>query len=415
MLLHGLARGAGSMDDLAGHLRDAGYVVHNVDYPSTQSTPEELVAWLAREEERCCHTGVARLHYVAHSLGGILVRAHLERQKPENLGRVVLLAPPNRGSEWVDVLARLDLFELALGPTAVQLGTDPDSLPNRIGPPDYELGIIAGRRSINPIGSAILPGDDDGTVSVDRTRLEGATDLLVVDANHTFIMQDPEVARQVVWFIERGRFERPGDRASAQVAPTRCPAPRSKEMVRSHACTNEMETDPGSPAPGRRAALQRVGDGSLAAVLFALMVALGLPACGGTRPQDLGEVAGKLRACPESPNCVSSDAEDAAHRIAAIELVGPPEVAFATARQIVSEWPRSEIVSDGLLVMHVECTSAIMRFVDDLELVLRPLRGEIAVRSASRMGYSDMGVNRRRVERLREEMVRKGVARPSGS
>jgi triacylglycerol lipase len=211
MLLHGLARGARSMDALAERLRAAGYHVHNVDYPSTESTPEDLLAWLAREEERCCHEGVAKLHFVTHSLGGILLRAHLERAKPANLGRVVLLAPPNQGSEWVDVLAHLDFFELALGPTAVQLGTDSASLPNRIGPPDYELGIIAGRRSINPIGSAILPGDDDGTVSVERTRLEGASDLLVVDASHTFIMRDPEVARQVVWFIERGHFDHPDD------------------------------------------------------------------------------------------------------------------------------------------------------------------------------------------------------------
>jgi uncharacterized protein (DUF1499 family) len=141
------------------------------------------------------------------------------------------------------------------------------------------------------------------------------------------------------------------------------------------------------------------------------LIALMLLACSGTRPEDLGEVAGKLRACPGSPNCVSSDATDDEHRIAAIEIVGPPEVAFAAARRIVSEWPRSEIVHDGPLVMHVECTSTLMRFVDDLELVLRPLRGEIAVRSASRGGYSDMGVNRRRVEQLREAMVREGVAR----
>jgi uncharacterized protein (DUF1499 family) len=186
-------------------------------------------------------------------------------------------------------------------------------------------------------------------------------------------------------------------------------------MIRSHFCTNERETAPGSLAACRRSKPQRVGDGSKAAMMVALTVALGLPACGGTRPQDLGEVSGKLRACPESPNCVSSDAEDPDHRIAAIAIVGPPELAFEAARQIVSGWPRSEIVSDSLLVMHVECTSAIMRFVDDLELVLRPMRGEIAVRSASRMGYSDMGVNRRRVERLREEMVRQGVARATES
>jgi pimeloyl-ACP methyl ester carboxylesterase len=207
LVLHGLARSAGSMGALADRLRAAGFVVHVFDYPSTRHTPEELVALVAAEEARCCRTGVARLHYVAHSLGGILVRAHLERDPPPNLGRVVLLAPPNRGSEWVDVLADLALFEAALGPTAVALGTDADSLPNSIGPPRYPLGIIAGTASINPVGSAILPGEDDGTVSVASARLEGATDFLTVEATHTFIMQDAEVARQVVTFLRTGHFD----------------------------------------------------------------------------------------------------------------------------------------------------------------------------------------------------------------
>jgi len=165
-------------------------------------------------------------------------------------------------------------------------------------------------------------------------------------------------------------------------------------------------------APARQRAMTRglAGRGTRLVGAAALMVLM-LSACGGARPRDVGEVAGRLRACPDSPNCVSSDASDEEHGIAPIEILGPPERAFDAARRIVSAWPRTEIVSDGPLMMHVECTSAIMRFVDDLELVLRPLRGEIAVRSASRVGYSDMGVNRRRVEKLREEMIREGFAR----
>lgn len=125
-------------------------------------------------------------------------------------------------------------------------------------------------------------------------------------------------------------------------------------------------------------------------------------------------MAGSLRACPSSPNCVSSDARDAGHRIDPIRIVGPPEEAFEAARRVVAGWPRSEVVRDEPDFLHVECTSAVMRFVDDLELLLRSDRAEIAVRSASRVGYSDLGVNRRRVERLREELVAAGVARPDG-
>lgn len=195
------------MERLAEHLREAGYAVHNVDYPSTRHTPEELVARVAAEEARCCREGAPRLHYVTHSLGGILVRAHLERAPPGNLGRVVLIAPPNRGSEIVDVLGDSALFEAVFGPTAPLLGTDEASLPNRIGPPRYETGIIAGTASINPVGSAMLPGEDDGAVSVERAWLDGAADFVTVEASHTFIMQDDEVARQVVEFLRTGRFD----------------------------------------------------------------------------------------------------------------------------------------------------------------------------------------------------------------
>lgn len=150
------------------------------------------------------------------------------------------------------------------------------------------------------------------------------------------------------------------------------------------------------------------------AVLTSTVCLIGL-GCSGSRPQDLGEVAGSLRACPSSPNCVSSDATDEAHRVAPIALVGSPDAAFAAARSAVSSWNRCKIVKDEPGYLHVECTSALMRFVDDFELALRPERREIAVRSASRVGYSDMGVNRRRVEKLREELVAAGVARAAGN
>jgi uncharacterized protein (DUF1499 family) len=158
---------------------------------------------------------------------------------------------------------------------------------------------------------------------------------------------------------------------------------------------------------GTRAAGRRQ---SLAAA--ALVVALG---CQGTRPADVGEVAGALRACPPSPNCVSSDASDADHRVAPIAVVGPPERAFEEARRVVAGWPRTEIVRAEPVYLYAECRSAVLRFVDDLELVLRAERGEIAVRSASRVGYSDLGVNRRRVERLRDALVAAGVAAPVAS
>ena len=215
VLLHGLARGAGSMAPLAERLRAAGFETHNLDYSSTRHTPPELVAWLDAAIARCCAGGDAPVHFVTHSLGGILVRARLADARPVSLGRVVLIAPPNKGSEIVDAIGDNPLLEGLLGPTAVRLGTEDGSFPRSLGPPDYEVGIIAGSSSINPIGSALVPGPDDGTVSIESTRLEGASDFIVVEASHTLIMQDAGVARQVIHFLRRGRFERSAEAPDA--------------------------------------------------------------------------------------------------------------------------------------------------------------------------------------------------------
>jgi hypothetical protein len=215
MLLHGLGRGASSMEALADHLREAGFAVNNFDYPSTDHEPEVLVEMVAEEVRRCCESSDAPLHFVTHSLGGILTRAYLAAHVPSNLGRVVMLAPPNKGSEIVDTLGENPVFEAILGPTAPELGTDSESLPRRLGPPGFEVGIIAGTSSINPVGSALLPGPSDGTVTVESARLEGAADFLLVDASHTFIMQDDSVAEQVIHFLRHGRFDHAAAGSSA--------------------------------------------------------------------------------------------------------------------------------------------------------------------------------------------------------
>lgn len=211
VLLHGLARSEGSMALLASRLEGAGYAVHNLDYPSTEHPPGALDAVLFAPVHACC-ASAPRLHFVTHSLGGILLRAHLAIHEPGNLGRVVMLAPPNHGSEWVDLLGSSPVFRWILGPTAAELGTDVESLPNRLPPVDFPLGVIAGTRSVNPLGSAVLPEPNDGTVSVASTRVEGMTDFITVDASHTFIMRSDEVARQVIAFLRDGRFERSAPR-----------------------------------------------------------------------------------------------------------------------------------------------------------------------------------------------------------
>lgn len=207
LLLHGLGRSSRAMQPLATLLSEAGYAVHNVSYPSTDLAPDELNAYLHEQVVVCCEAA-PRLHFVTHSLGGILVRAYLATHDVPALGRVVMLAPPNRGSELVDVLDS-PAFRWALGPTASQLGTDQQSLPNRLPAPNFELGVIAGTSSINPLGSIVVPGESDGTVSVESTRLPGMTDFIAIPASHTFIMRSKAAGSQVLEFLKQGRFKHP--------------------------------------------------------------------------------------------------------------------------------------------------------------------------------------------------------------
>jgi triacylglycerol lipase len=205
ILLHGLGRSASSMRRLGWRLRSAGYRVHNLGYPSRRLAAPELVARLGRDLERCGRSA-PRVHLVGHSLGGLLARACLAERALANLGRVVMLAPPNHGSELADFFRGSALFRWALGPLAAALGTDPESFPNRLPPPRFEVGVIAGTRPINLFGALLIRAPSDGTVSVRSTRLEGMTDFATVPFSHTFIMESPRVARLVVAFLRDGRF-----------------------------------------------------------------------------------------------------------------------------------------------------------------------------------------------------------------
>ncbi|MCP4038461.1 MAG: alpha/beta fold hydrolase [bacterium] len=206
VMLHGLGRSARAMSPLADRLEDANFHVHNLDYPSTQQTVAELVEGLAQDVQACCVSDGRPIHFVTHSMGGILLRAYLAQRRPETLGRVVMLSPPNGGTQLVDEFRDNALFRWATGPAAQELGTEEASLPNRLGRADFELGIITGNRTLNPIGSWLITGEDDGTVAVESARLEGMADFLVVTKSHTFIMHSQDVAMEVVHFLNEGRF-----------------------------------------------------------------------------------------------------------------------------------------------------------------------------------------------------------------
>lgn len=212
VLLHGLCRTDSSMRKMAASLKDAGFIVENVAYPSRTAVIEKLSddaigAALKSENLKDCK----KIHFVTHSLGGILVRSYFARHDRDRLGRVVMLGPPNQGSEVVDSLKSWYFFQKLNGPAGGELGTEAASVPNALGPVNFECGVIAGDRSINWINSlAMINGTDDGKVSVERTKVAGMKEHLVVHTTHTFMMRNKKVIAATIRFLKKGTFAEVG-------------------------------------------------------------------------------------------------------------------------------------------------------------------------------------------------------------
>jgi triacylglycerol lipase len=214
VLLHGLGRSPANMLILEWRLESRGYRVCNVGYDTRVSRIEEAIDAVYNGIVDC-RSGGGPLHFVTHSLGGLVMRGLLGERSFDELGRAVMLAPPNGGSEIADRLGEFGLLKSMMGPLATRLGTGEDDLPNTLPAPPIPFGVIAGDQWINPAGPLWLPAPHDGTVSVARTRLEGMRDHIVMPYTHTFIVSAGPVADQVDTFLRQGRFD-----------PARITAPR---------------------------------------------------------------------------------------------------------------------------------------------------------------------------------------------
>ena len=211
VLLHGLGRSASAMSQLAERLEVFGFNVVSVDYDSLKRSPDEILHDVASQIDACCdqqrgHTNKGRIHFVGHSLGGLLARAYLEENSPPNLGHVVAIGSPAKGTPIVDRYRGRWWFEL-LGPMANSLGTDQGSFAATLGKPTYPLGVIAGSRQRD--NDDLLPGEDDGLVTVKSTRVDGMTDFLKVNAGHADLRYSEDVARQTALFLRTGKFAQP--------------------------------------------------------------------------------------------------------------------------------------------------------------------------------------------------------------
>jgi triacylglycerol lipase len=208
VLLHGLARSSTSLSEMEEALKDDGYLTANIDYPSRDYEIAELASIAVEEGLAACRAGdnTEKIHFVTHSLGGILVRQYLSTDSIEELGRVVMLGPPNQGSIAADDLDGIPGFDWLNGPAGRQLGKGEGSVPLALGPANFELGIIAGNRTIDPITSAILDNPNDGRVSVADTRLDGMDDFIVVEHSHAFMMRMRRPIELTKTFLRTGSF-----------------------------------------------------------------------------------------------------------------------------------------------------------------------------------------------------------------
>jgi pimeloyl-ACP methyl ester carboxylesterase len=207
VLLHGISRTTRSFRKMQTALEGCGFATLNQNYASRRKALEALAEDIHPSIQRFADGIDGSVHFVGHSMGGLLARVYIARYRPKRLGRIVMLGTPNSGSEIADRLKNLFAYRAFFGPAGQQLGTQRDAAIEALFPPvDYPVGIIAGNRSIYPITSAFLPKPHDGRVSVANTRLDGMADHIVVRTSHPWLVRNGAAIEQTIAFLKDGKF-----------------------------------------------------------------------------------------------------------------------------------------------------------------------------------------------------------------
>lgn len=211
VVLHGLGRSSWSMSRISTTLAQHGYGVVNETYPSRKASVRQLSQVVGDAVDKCRASGAERISFVTHSLGGILVRAYFQDHVVAEAHRVVMLAPPNHGSEIVDAYAKNGWYRYFTGPAGQELGTDGDGIVKQLMAIPLEIGVIAGTKSMDPWFAHVMPAPHDGKVSVASARLPEMRDFITVPYSHTFMASRSAVTAQIIQFLATGTFKHAAD------------------------------------------------------------------------------------------------------------------------------------------------------------------------------------------------------------
>lgn len=211
ILVHGIIRSSKSFSKMKTSLEKNGYTVVSFDYPSTRLTMADSADYLAKTINSL--EGIEQIDLVCHSMGGLLVRAYLQRDEgkyDKRIGRLVMVATPNLGAEMANVMQKNLAYQWLFGPAGQELVKDQNGAITALPIPDFEFGIIAGAKGTDTGWNPLVPGDDDGTVSVASTKLPGAKDFKTIPALHSFLVEDQKAIIAVTRFLKTGCFRENG-------------------------------------------------------------------------------------------------------------------------------------------------------------------------------------------------------------